>query len=402
MRRDFPEARADYEAFLQVEPAGVRAEELSTRLRYVNLQSLRTLARRIRDGQDVSPTAERFDVGIFPLYNASDILLMDQVGFALTGVVNNALVLLDHFVDIPLRIVLILDLRSLLDEVLPSEVYAGESRIPPGDLARALGARHVVTGSVSEILGSLSAVVEIGAFSGDSVITAPAIQSSYSPSGLERLQREIVFLIADELETLLEFQYVPDKASFGDSLETYLLRQVDTFLEYGFATEQVLLGDLEEAETLLAESTGKAAATDLAVIPSILGADSPPADNLIALTEPPAVEVAQPIAGQDSTEIAAPAGEIESLPTPARAARHLGATTLQVAAFQTQLGRRSLVHFGVDTWVTGSNAFDAAHGLVRDPRDGKPATLDPTRLPSDRTIRVVVPVPPPTNASEPG
>ncbi|MGA7304168.1 MAG: hypothetical protein WBW88_04810, partial [Rhodothermales bacterium] len=305
LQRHFPEAAADYRAFLKLEPASQRSRELLKRLPYVQAQSVRSMARRFRDDGEVPPPESfadgaRFAIGVFPLYNESSLLAMSQMAFGLTGVLQNVLSLLDSFTDMSLPAVPYAHMRWMLDEILPQEIYAQSNTVPASELTRILNADYLVVGKLNEVVGSLTANLSIGRAASDEGVQLQEVQSSYSQSGLQKLQLELSLALADSIQALTGFTYTPSREAFVDSVKHYLINDVDQFIDYGYAMEQVLIGDPVEGRVLLLSNQLPLAQRDLIDVENVFEGDTPPADNVFELTgTPEEIAAAQQAAYED-------------------------------------------------------------------------------------------------------
>jgi hypothetical protein len=403
--RRFPEARADYDVLLSIEPQSWRADELRKRYPYVAGQSLRSMARTLRDDGVAPDTGiARFGVGGFPLYNASTILVMSQVSFGLTGVLNNGLALLDRFSDQSLPAMPYWQTRLLLDEILPEEVYGAGATVDIGGLARVLEVEFLTSGVLDEVSGSLTGSATVGAFSSADAIEIEGLQAGYTAVGLLDLQRTLVLSVADSIQARLNFEYVPSREAFADSLEGYLIDDVGRMLTYGFALEQLLLGELIEAEALMLDLPDQVAQLDLEQVEEIVAHSTPPEDNLLALTALSAAAIPVVLLpGPEADSLAAdtllgPPGPEDV--DPEESARLLRSRTAHVVS---SAAARNLGGYALWGPSTRTLRFD---DLQReDPREGVPGTLDPTRIgPGDPEIpvEVVIPIPTVPKASPPG
>ena len=401
LNRQFPEARADYDAFLAIEPDSWRAAELLKRYPYVNGQAVRSDARKLRDDAEVPDgTVAKYGVGVFPLYNTSTILVMSQVAFGLTGVLTNTLGLLDHFSDDTIPVLPYSELRLLLDEVIPEEVYGTGSTIDVGSLARVLQSEYLASGVLDEVSGSLTGEVSVGKYDDLSSMTLGDLQANYTPIGLLDLQRELSLAIADSIQSQTGFQYVPSRQAYADSLESLLIDDVGTLLTYGYAVEQLVLGEPVEAQALMMDLREPVAAEDLAHIDQIVASSTPPVDNLLILTGltapfvavmPPTDEV-EPVAG-DTTAVE-PDTTLSVEPAAVLTLDDDGSVETRTAHVVSAAAARHLSGFSLWGPTVRTNMFD---GLQRDdPRRGVAGTLDPTRSSTGEPgidIEVVIPLP---------
>lgn len=393
LQRNFAQALQEYDLFLSAEPATGRSAELLTRYSYVKTQTVRSRARLLRD-EGLVPTRNgpaSYIVGGFPFYNASSILVMSQVSFGLSGVLYNVMGLLDHFSDQSLPLLPYEDIRTLLDEILPEDVYGEGSEITPSQLADALNVRFLPLGVLNEISGSLTADMVIGISDDADGLTIRQLQSSYTPAGLLDLQRDMALSITDSIQARLGFNYVPSREAFGDSLESYLIDDVSTFLTYGYAIEQLMLGNLVEAQAVVMDLRIPVARLDLARLETGFSGSTPPADNLLILTgeELPVAAVVAVDAAPDSTVTDATDIEPVDDVRPKRPVDEVRASHVASAA-----AARVLLDAGV--WGPMNNAFVFDRLERDDPRHGVPGTLDPNRRPDEIgvNVKVVVPIPP--------
>lgn len=405
LQRHFPEAAADYRVFLHLEPTSPRSRELRKRLPYVQSQSVRTLARRFRDEGSVPPPGDfadgaRYAVGVFPLYNESSLLAMSQLAFGLTGVLQNALSLLDTFSDRPLPSVPYAHIRWVLDEILPQEIYAEPDTIPSSELARILDSDYLVLGKLNEVVGSLTANLILGRAVADEGLALKEVQSSYSQTGLQNLQLELTMALADSIQTMSGFTYTPSREAYSDSVRYYLINDVDQFIDYGYAMEQLLIGDPTEGRVLLLDSNLPVAQRDVANVAAIFEGDTPPADNLFELTgTAEELAAAEQVALEDSLAAAAAA---QAAADSIRAATTVTTQVTRPVARSRRTAREVLVVSSTADQVLGPAAismprFDAFRPSVFpvevDPRAGKSGTLDPTRQRAGVPVRVEIPVP---------
>ena len=400
LQRMFPEARADYDAFLSIEPDSWRSEELLRRYDYVAGQTLRSNARRLRDeGLVTESGTARYGTGGFPLYNGSSILVMSQVAFGLTGVLNNSLGLLDHFTDQDLKLIPYSKVRLLLDEILPEEVYGQDATIDVGSLARILEVQFLTSGVLQEISGSLTGDISIGAFSDLSTMNIDDLQASYTPVGLLDLQRTLALSVADSIQSRTGFHYVPSRQAFADSIETYLIDDVGRLLNYGFALEQLLLGEPLEAQALLMNLPDLVAQRDLEQIDDIYSSSTPPADNILQLTALSAVAIPHVSTQEpDSALVDSVLIEPEVAGVPAAVLPSVAET--RTAHVLSATAARNLGGFVI--WGPTNQTFVFDNLQRGDPRSGVAGTLDPTRSTVGEagvSVKVVIPLPSAPDAS---
>ncbi|HEX9659378.1 MAG TPA: hypothetical protein VGA18_03720, partial [Rhodothermales bacterium] len=409
LQRQFPEAASDYFAFLRLEAASQRSTELRKRVPYVEAQSVRTLARRYRDDGEIAPTetfsgGARFTVGVFPLFNESSLLAMSQLAFGLTGVLRNTLSLLDFFTDRPLPPVPYAHVRWVLDEILPQEVYTDPGSVPASELARILDADFLVVGRLNEVVGSLTGNLTIGRAASEEDVILSEVQSSYSQAGLRSLQLELALALADSVQSMTGFEYVPSREAYADSIDHYLIPDVEQFFDYGYAMEQLLIGDPVEGRILLLNSGLPLAQRDLPALATVFTGDTPPADNLFILTATPDdLAIAMQAAYDDS--VAAAVATADSI----RATRPRMTTATRPAQRSSRTEREVVVVSATASQVLGPaavgmprlDAFNAPGFRADDPRIGKSGTLDPTRQNASIPIRVRIPVPNETHRARP-
>lgn len=395
LRRRFPEAVADYEAFLSIEPDSWRTEELMKRYPYVSGQALRFDARMLRDNGVVPDSTEaRFGVGVFPLYNASSILVMSQVSFGLTGLLHNALGILDHFTDTGLPSMPYSQVRLLLDEILPEEVHVEAAAVEIGDLTRVLGVEYLGSGILDEVSGSLTGEFVIGAYSDTSEIRIEDVQASYTSVGLLDLQRNLVLSIADSIRSKAGFSYVPSRQAFADSVEQLLIDDVGVLLTYGFAVEQLLLGEPVEAQALMMDLPQLVAGRDLEQIAEISVRSTPPADNLMQLTALSPVAVRDTTVTPDTTAVDTVISE-PVVPPSETVARRPSESVVLTAQVISAAAARHLGDFSL--WGPTGHEFVSDEISRDDPRRGVAGALDPTRSVAGEPgvpIDVVIPLPP--------
>lgn len=398
LQRMFPEARADYDAFLSIEPGSWRTEELLKRYSYVTGQALRSRARSLRDEGIIpeSGTAQ-YGVGGFPLYNNSSIPVMSQVAFGLTGVLNNSLGLLDHFSDQDLKLLPYSDLRLLLDEILPEEVYGQAASIDIASLTKILEVQFLTSGVLQEVSGSLTSEISVGTFSDLSTMNIEDLQASYTPIGLLDLQRTLILAIADSIQLRTGLNYVPSRNAFVDSVEAYLIDDVGRLLDYGFALEQLLLGEPVEAQALMMNLTDLAAKRDLEQIDDIFARSTPPIDNLLRLTALSAPTVPLPGTGDPDTVVtdtveSTLGADPEAGVVPITVSASISET--RTAHILSAASTRNLAGFGI--WGPTNSTFTFDHLQRVDPRSGVAGTLDPTRASVGEpgvAVKVVIPIP---------
>lgn len=401
LQRRFPEAASDYFAFLRIEPRSPRSVELRKRLPYVEAQSVRTLARRYRDDGEILPTeafenGSRFATGIFPLYNESSLLAMSQMAFGLTGVLRNTLSLLNDFSDRELNSVPYAHVRWVLDEILPQEVYAEPETVPASELARILDSDFLVVGRLNEVVGSLTGNLTIGKSFSDVDTKLAEVQSSYSQAGLQSLQLELVLALADSIQAMTGFEYAPSREAYADSVAHYLIPDVEQFFDYGYAMEQLLIGDPVEGRILLLDSSLPLAQRDLPEIAAVFAGDTPPEDNLFELTATSdEIAVAIQTAYEDSVAAAEAMAdslrsiqpEITTVRPPVRRSRRTAREVIVVSSTAAQV----LGPSGVG--MPRIDAFNMPGFPTADPRLGKSGTLDPTRQTTGIPVHIEIPVP---------
>jgi hypothetical protein len=394
LQRMFPEARADYDAFLAIETDSWRTNELRKRYDYVAGQALRFDARVLRDDGLVPESGiARHGVGGFPLYNSSTILVMGQVAYGLTGVLNNSLGLLDHFSDQEFKLMPYAETRLLLDEILPEELYGLDATIDVGGLARVLEVQFLTSGMLHEVSGSLTGQITTGAFSDQSTITISDLQASYTPVGILDLQRELALSIADSIQSRTGFAYSPSRQAFADSVEAYLIDDVGRLLTYGFALEQLLLGEPVEAQALMMNISDLAAQRDLEQFSLIASHSTPPVDNLLQLTATSASMI--PLIVDDTADTTTVAVEDTAVAPVVVAVPDEESRTAHVLS---AAAARSLGGFAI--WGPTNRTFVFDDLQRDDPRAGVAGTLDPTRTQvgeSGVPIKVVIPLPPAAN-----
>jgi hypothetical protein len=319
----------------------------------------------------------------------------------LTGVLSNTLGILDHFTDQQLPQMPYSQLRLLLDEILPDEVHGPDSQIEVGSLTRVLDVRFLATGVLDEVSGSLTGDARLGDAADLSTDVIAEIQSSYTAEGLLDLQRTLSLTIADSIQSRTGFNYVPSRQAYADSVEKYLVDDVGQLLTYGFAVEQLILGEPVEAQALMMEIPDLVAQRDLEQFEDIGLRSTPPIDNLIQLTSltpvavpPPAVEP-QTETPADTTAVAAQTRP-EGMGAPS-------ATQLQTRTAHVVSAAAARHLSGFALW--GPTQRPLVFDRVRrdDPRRGVAGTLDPTRHLEGETgipIEVVVPLPPTTESPQ--
>ena len=352
--------------------------------------------------EGIVPSAEmfadgaKFSIGVFPLYNQSSLLAMSQMAFGLTGVLSNAASILDSFSDKPMPAVPYAHVRWLLDEVLPQEVYADSDTMPVSVLARVLDTDYLTLGRLNEVVGSLTANLTIGKSASMQSIDLAEVQSSYSQAGLQSLQLQLVMALADSIQSLSGFEYTPSREAFADSVAHYLIPDVEQFFDYGYAMEQVLIGDPIEGRVLLLDSELPVAQRDLPLVAAIFTGETPPEDNLFELTATlEELAVAAQQAYEDS--LAAVAAYEDSLraarPTPVRTMRPTGRSrrTAREVIVGSSIAAEALGPAGVG--MPRMDVFSAPSAQTEDPRSGKSGTLDPTRQKMGVPIRIEIPAP---------
>lgn len=403
LQRFFPEASSDYHGFLRLESGSSRSRELRTRLPYVEAQSVRTLARRYRDEGVIAPNeafaaGARYSVAVFPLFNESSLLAMSQMAFGITGVLRTVMSLIEPFADRDVPTVPYAHVRWVLDEILPQEVYEETEELPASELARILDADHLVVGRLNEVIGSLTANLTIGRAATPDPITLTEVQSSYSPTGLQNLQIELALALADSIQAATGFTYQPSREAFVDSIRHYLISDVDQFIDYGFAIEQLLIGDPVEGRVLLMDIDHPIARRDLEEANLLFAGESPPEDNLFELTATPdEIEFAVRAAYEDSLRAAALAAatadsvaRVRQQPTEVRRPTRSRRTAREVIVGSATASR---VLGGAGVAAPAWDAFYAPGYPADDPRSGKSGTLDPTRQKAGIPIRIEIPVP---------
>jgi hypothetical protein len=298
-------------------------------------------------------------------------------------------------------------IRWLLDEVLPQEAYADPETVPVSELTRVLDSDHLVVGRLNEVVGSLTANLTIGHAASTEITQLDEVQSSYSQSGLQRLQLELALALADSIQALSGFSFVPSREAFADSLQLYLIPDVDQFFDYGYAMEQLLIGDPVEGRIQLIDSDLALAQRDLAEVAAVFSGDAPPEDNLFELTATTdELALAVQEAYEDSVAAAIAAAAVADSIEAAR----------QQAVEPVEPVRRSLrtAQEVIVVSATAGNALGAAGvGMpqlqvfrapgfpLHDPRSGKSGTLDPTRTTTGVPVRVEIPVPRATVSTSP-
>jgi hypothetical protein len=322
------------------------------------------------------------------------------VAFGLTGVLTNTLGLLDHFSDDTIPVLPYSELRLLLDEVIPEEVYGEGSTIDIGSLARVLQSEFLASGVLDEVSGSLTGEMSIGQYSDLSSMTLADLQANYTPIGLLDLQRELSLAIADSIQSQTGFEYVPSRESYADSLESMLIDDVGTLLTYGYAIEQLLLGEPVEAQALMMDLREPVAEQDLAHIDLIVASSTPPVDNLLVLTgltAPAALITQPPVDEREPVVIDSMAVEPDpTIPVEAAAIPAVddGSVERRTAHVVSSAAARHLSGFSLWGPTVRTDVFDK---LQRDdPRRGVAGTLDPTRSASGEPgidIEVVIPLP---------
>jgi hypothetical protein len=390
--RRFPEARADYDVVLALEPESWRAAELRVRYPYVAGQALRSRARDLRDdGVTPDTGVARYGVGSFPFYNASSILVMSQVSYGLTGVVNNSLGLLDYFSDQPIARMPYWQTRILLDEILPEEVYGAGATVDVDGLSRVLEVGFLTSGVLDEVSGSLIGEATVGSFSPSPPIQIDELQAGYTAIGLLDLQRSLILTVADSIQARTGFGYVPSRQAFADSIETYLIDDVGRLLTYGFALEQLLLGEIIEAQALMVDLPDRVAQLDLEQIDEMVAHATPPVDNVLSLTAVSAAAVPIPSPPTVVDTLAADTAKVGEEPTDDVTVQQHDVRNAHVLS---SAAGRSLGAYSVWGPTIRSHRFDELQR--KDPREGVAGALDPTRIEVSEPgvpVQVVIPLP---------
>jgi hypothetical protein len=225
------------------------------------------------------------------------------------------------------------------------------------------------------------------------------IQSSYTAEGLLDLQRTLSLTIADSIQSRTGFNYIPSRDAYADSVETYLVADVGQLLTYGFAVEQLILGEPVEAQALMLDIPDLAAQRDLEQFEDIGLRSTPPADNLIQLTSLTPVAAAPPVVEQEiETPVDTTFTEVQ---TETQDYGVPSATQLQsrTAHVVSAAAARHLSGFALWGPTQRPLVFDAVRR--EDPRQGVAGTLDPTRQVAGESgipIEVVIPLPPSTDS----
>jgi hypothetical protein len=229
---------------------------------------------------------------------------------------------------------------------------------------------------------------------------------------LQNLQLEMALALADTIQSITGFTYTSSREAFADSLREYLINDVEQFLSYGFAMEQLLIGDPAEGRVLLMDIGLPLAQRDLPEVRAVFAGDSPPADNLFQLTatEDEISEWARAVhddslaaAAAMAAAAAAEADSLRRVQRPADIVRAPRASrrTAQEVFVSSATTDRVLGPAGIS--MPRLDIFNTPGFPAADPRTGKSGTLDPTRQKAGVSVRIEIPVPreaPAVNSSE--
>lgn len=255
----FAEARNDYLAFLKIMPTNELAQTIRTRIQYIDQQATRYLANLSKKNEAqlaryFNREENAYTIGIIPFMNQTSNPDYNRLGYGISGFLTNVLASLGRMSDKPFTTVERARLNAILTEINIGRFYSDENRIKAPNIGKVLGAEYVITGTVSTRNGRLVVQPILTHVSADTSYVLNEKVASGTNTGLRTLQEMLTFDLADQLQRLTGFRYLPSRAAFADSVSTLLVDDLQRFLSYSQGFEMVIAGDYDAATQILSDA----------------------------------------------------------------------------------------------------------------------------------------------------
>ena len=361
-RAQYVAARNYYQVFLALEPMGARADTVRLRLPYVRHQAARMLMRTALSRPDdlagsFSPEGARHTIGILPFRNVSDVGIMDQFGYASGGYLQNSIGMLDSFANPAHYVVDRASIQAVFDTVALSAIYFPGTPLTPTRIGKILGAEYVVTGTVDAVVGNVLVRPLLTVVSADTtyeLIPLNSTMSAYTAQGARNVQRDLAIRISDQLQQLTGFEYTPNRFVYSDSLDQLAFDNINPFLAYGAAVEQVWAGLYDDAIQIMEDAVGPPLGPmDIAGIEALkTHLQGPPDEGLNLLEADPVIPEPDPVVAIPEDTTATPElppdqtdnipPESQDTPPSTRPSMSLSATQMLINMGNTALGLQLL------------------------------------------------------------
>ncbi len=416
---DFIGAQGDYHSFLGISSFDGLNEIVDSRLRHVHLQTTEELGFLAPSELDslnyfFDQDFARTRVVVVPFQNNSELEVLGPIGYALAGYLQQAIDDLGPNTNVSISSVESSQLRSGMAMVDTRSFGIANNPYSPAVFGKLVDAEYVVSGSVSEVLGSLVATYQISLASNGTVYSGPSVEATVTSEGLLSLQKTLIEHVVDEIRDLRLFEWVESKEAYLESIESLYTADVNGFLDYGNGYKEITEGDYSRAETILTNSDLILAERDLAALPGnrrsliqtfdgleIMTASDAfdpnrkPADPepdepedavvLVPLQDDPPEE-APDLLGED---LAQPVQDVEETVSQPAVSHHQQTLPLLFDLSLRSLGQSSISNPTVG--FRGPSLFGGSH--FGDPRDGTAGSLDPSRSSNGGGITIIVPLP---------
>ncbi|MEM1270156.1 MAG: tetratricopeptide repeat protein [Bacteroidota bacterium] len=412
---DYAEALADYEAFLSIENEGERAGAVRVRMSFVENGAARDRVLAFLD-DDAASLARFYEPGesgiaVLPFESQSDIGLMVQFAYAITGFLRTSMGVLDHFADRDFSVSPPSDIVTLVNAVPINRIYSPVNGFTVRQAGYVMDASLVISGTVSETVGSLIVRPKLMLTDQDTTIALSPIESSlssYSTAGTERLQQQLALRLVDEIQRHAPFDFVPNRVAFLDSLNNLIVSDINDFLAYGTGVQRLIEGNYSEADRVLGALDLPIARIERLGVRGALRASRAPLETVAEVAqlgagEAVAVVVPPPDdpddAGEDDpvTRDDDPGEDTPEEDTREPVVKEIVPMSPSAISLLHSMGLGALGSLGISDVDTGAQPREDG---TNDPRDGKPGTLDPTRNASSVTLRIIAPLPSTTGGGQ--